>query len=82
MDEEEKIVSLQDWKRNRDEENSEEEFDKDQLHNLPIIIASAYWHGILVGKREKWMELRWHMASLLFSNLVSIAVIWWLLSRH
>ena len=84
MDKEEKIISLETWKKEREIEQEwiDGDIPANQLHHLPLMLASAYWRGLLDGKKEKWNELRWHIATLFLSNFVSIAVIWWLLGRR
>lgn len=84
MDKEDKIVSLDTWKKKKEIEQEwlEEDIPANHLYYLPIMLASAYWRGHLDGRRQKWNELRWHMFTLFLSNFISIAVIWWALSRR
>jgi len=42
------------------------------------IIAAAYMRGNLEGRMQKWLELRPFILTLILSNLLSIALIWWL----
>jgi undecaprenyl pyrophosphate phosphatase UppP len=83
MDEGDNIISMHEWKREKD---LEKEFlsdeDASEFSHLPIMLASAYARGIHDGKIQKWMEIRLHILSLILSNLVAIAVIFWLLSQR
>lgn len=83
MDEGDNIISMDEWKREKD---LEKEFmsseDASEFSHLPIMLASAYARGVLDGKMQKWMEIRLHILSLILSNLVAIAVIFWLLSQR
>lgn len=84
MDKEENIVSLDSWRKSKEIEQEwmDEDIPANHLHHLPIMLASAYWRGHLDGKRQKWNELRWHVATLMLSNFLSIAVIWWVLGQR
>ena len=77
MDEDEKIISLDSWKRKREIEREwvDEDIPANDYSGIPILLASVYWRGNLEGRKEKWMELRPHIATLIIMNVVSIAVI-------
>lgn len=79
---ENKIVSIEEYKKERELEREwiEEDIPANPIRDLPIMLASAYWRGSLDGKREKWMELRLHIFTLILSNFVSLFVLWWALS--
>ena len=83
MDEDKKIVSLDSWKKEKEIEREwvDEDIPANPYSGLPIMLASAYWRGNLDGRKEKWLELRWHIATLILLNVVSIVVII-LLSRY
>jgi len=74
---EHKIVSLDTWKKEKEIEREwvGEDIPANPYSGLPIMLASAYWRGNLDGKKEKWLELRWHIATLILLNVVSIAAI-------
>ncbi len=84
MDESDNIVSLDIWKKERElEKGWDEDLQEDQSEysGLPVMLASAYARGVFDGKRHKWMEIRLHILTLIVSNFLSIAVIWWLASK-
>lgn len=60
----------------------EEEEDSFEPGSIPaffgVSIAAAYTRGILDGKREKWMELRWSILILVATNFLTLATVWWL----
>lgn len=85
MDESDNIVSLDIWKRERELEKEWEESvqeDLSEYSGLPVMLASAYARGVFDGKRHKWMEIRLYIFTLILSNFISIAVIWWLTSNR
>ena len=43
-----------------------------------VALMVAYTRGVWDGRAEKWRELRWHILFLILSNLIAIAVIFWL----
>lgn len=92
--EKENIISLQGWKKKKveaeknipaKEEESEEEdipaFDLGARMAGNVFLVAAYAKGYSDGKIHKWMELRWHILMLIVSNFVTIAAIWWALSK-
>lgn len=82
---ENKIVSIDEYKKERELEREwvDEDIPANPMRDLPIMLASAYWRGNLDGKKEKWMELRLHIFTLILSNFVSVLALWWALSvRH
>jgi len=83
MDEDKKIVSLDSWKKEREIEREwvDEDIPTNTIRDLPIMLASAYWRGNLEGRKEKWLELRIHIFTLILSNFVSLFVLWWALSN-
>ena len=80
---ENKIVSMEDYKKERELEREwiDEDIPANPIRDLPIMLASAYWRGNLDGKREKWMELRIHIFTLILSNFLSLLLLWWALSN-
>jgi len=84
MDEDKKIVSLDSWKREKDIEREwvDENIPANPIRDLPIMLASAYWRGNLEGRKEKWLEIRIHIFTLILSNFVSLFVLWWALSNN
>jgi hypothetical protein len=80
---ENKIVSMEEYKKERELEREwiDEDIPANPIRDLPIMLASAYWRGNLDGKREKWMEIRIHIFTLIFSNLLSLFLLWWALSN-
>lgn len=80
---ENKIVSMEDYKKERELEREwiDEDIPANPIRDLPIMLASAYWRGNLDGKREKWMEIRIHIFTLILSNFLSLFLLWWALSN-
>jgi len=90
---EDNIISIQKWREEKTEEQDipakEEETDEDDIPAFElgarmagnIFLAAAYTKGYSDGKIHKWMELRLHIFTLIASNFVAIAVIWWALSK-
>lgn len=80
---ENKIVSMEEYKKERELEREwiDEDIPANPIRDLPIMLASAYWRGNLDGKREKWMEIRIHIFTLILSNFLSLFILWWALSN-
>ena len=80
---ENKIVSMEEYKKERELEREwiDEDIPANTIRDLPIMLASAYWRGNLDGKREKWMEIRIHIFTLILSNFLSLFILWWALSN-
>ena len=80
---ENKIVSMEEYKKERELEREwiDEDIPANPIRDLPIMLASAYWRGNLDGKREKWMEIRIHIFTLILSNFLSLLLLWWALSN-
>lgn len=80
---ENKIVSMEEYKKERELEREwiDEDIPANPIRDLPIMLASAYWRGNLDGKREKWMEIRIHIFTLILSNFLSLFLLWWALSN-
>jgi hypothetical protein len=68
-----KIVSLTKWR--------EEKIGANGVESIGVFLAAAYARGYLDGKAHKWMELRPQIITLILSNALLIALIWWSLSR-
>lgn len=80
---EDKVISIEEYKKERELEREwvEEDIPANPIRDLPIMLASAYWRGNLDGKREKWMEIRLHIFTLILSNFLSLFLLWWALSN-
>lgn len=80
---EDKVISIDKYKKECELEREwvEEDIPANPIRDLPIMLASAYWRGNLDGKREKWMEIRLHIFTLILSNFVSLFLLWWALSN-
>lgn len=80
---EDKVISIDKYKKERELEREwvEEDIPANPIRDLPIMLASAYWRGNLDGKREKWMEIRLHIFTLILSNFLSLFLLWWALSN-
>ena len=80
---ENKIVSMEEYKKERELEREwiDENIPANPIRDLPIMLASAYWRGNLDGKKEKWMEIRIHIFTLILSNFLSLFLLWWALSN-
>ena len=90
---EDNIISFQKWKEAKVEDQDITAKEEDpEGEDIPafelgarmagnIFLAAAYSKGYSDGKIHKWMELRWHILTLILSNFVAIAVIWWALSK-
>jgi hypothetical protein len=80
---EDKVISIEEYKRERELEREwvDEDIPANPIRDLPIMLASAYWRGNLDGKREKWMEIRIHIFTLIISNFLSLFILWWALSN-
>jgi len=88
---EDNIISLQKWRETKVEDQDITAKEEDaEAEDIPafelgarmagnIFLAAAYARGYSDGKIHKWMEIRWHVATLIASNFVAIAVIWWAL---
>jgi hypothetical protein len=90
-DEKNNLIHLDKWKERVKESipaiDEEEEFFEDEF--IPalgmgirkagsVALIVAYTRGVWDGRAEKWRELRWHILFLILSNLIAIAVIFWL----
>jgi hypothetical protein len=90
-DEKNNLIHLDKWKERVKESipaiEEEEEFFEDEF--IPalgmgikkvgsVALMVAYTRGVWDGRAEKWRELRWHILFLILSNLIAIAVIFWL----
>ncbi len=51
------------------------------MESIGVFLAAAYTRGYLDGQKRKWMELRSQIITLIISNALLIALIWWSLSR-
>ena len=80
---EDKVISIDKYKKERELEREwiDEDIPTNPMRDLPIMLASAYWRGNLYGKREKWMEIRLHIFTLILSNFLSLFLLWWALSN-
>ena len=80
---EDKVISIEEYKKERELEREwiDEDIPANPIRDLPIMLASAYWRGNLDGKREKWMEIRLHIFTLILSNFLSLFLLWWALSN-
>jgi hypothetical protein len=78
---EDKLVSLQKWREDRIGAKEEESIGANGMESIGVFLAAAYTRGYLDGQKRKWMELRSQIITLIISNALLIALIWWSLSR-
>lgn len=85
MDEQkENLIHLDSWRKavNPSIPAIEEEEEWYEEGSIPaffgVSLAAAYTRGILDGRREVWMSLRWHILLLTATNAITLATLWWL----
>jgi hypothetical protein len=76
-----KIVSLTKWREEKIGAKEEGDIGANGVESIGVFLAAAYARGYLDGKAHKWMELRPQIITLILSNALLIALIWWSLSR-
>jgi len=90
-DEKNNLIHLDKWRKRVSEgipalEEEEDFFEEEFIPALgmgirkagSVALMVAYTRGVWDGRAEKWRELRWHILFLILSNLIAIAVIFWL----